>query len=227
MDNDKLRSAWPHVRTVLIGFHILSVIALSLPTPYAVSSRDKWQNPNMQADLEQWSRRLSFLGYESAKELEDDLWDLAQGYLALRKSFIWPFQDYSEYGGSRQGWRMFANPRIEPAVLHIDVTTPATGDTWQPVYRPHSDEYDFWAERFEHNRMRKLMGRLGNQNMNAHYRYLVRFMAPRVARAFKDADKLRFRLFRYRTLSPEAVRAGKEEEGAYEREIILRAEEYR
>ena len=226
MDIDKLRSAWPHVRTLLIGFHIVSVIALSLPTPHAVSSRDKWQNPNMQGDLEQWSKRLDFLGYESAKDLEDDLWDLAQGYLAVRKTFIIPFQDYSKYGGSRQGWRMFANPRIEPAVLHIDIMT-AGSETWQPVYRPHSDRYNFWGERFRHNRMRKLMGRLGNEDMTGHYRFLVKFMAPRVARAFKDAEKLRFRLFRYRTLSPEQVRAGEEEKGKYERVIILSAEDYR
>lgn len=224
MDIDKLRSVWPHVRTILIGFHVMAVIALSLPTPYAVSSRDKWQNPNMQSDLQQWSERLGFLGYDSPKELEDDLWDLAQGYLEVRKQFIRPFQKYSKYSASRQGWRMFANPRMEPAELHIDIQI---GGVWQPVYRPHSDEYDFFAETFRHNRIRKLMGRLGKPNMKGYYRYMVQFLAPQVARAYPAADKLLFRLYRYRTLPPEDVRAGKEPQGKYERPVMIPTDRYR
>lgn len=224
MDIDKLRSAWPHVRTLLIGFHVVAVVALSMPTPHAVSSRDQWQNPNMQSDLKQWAKRLSFLGYDNPKELEDDLWNLAQGYLELRKSFIRPFQKYAKYSGSRQGWRMFANPRIEPAVLHIDVEIDSA---WQPVYRPHSDKYDFFGDTFRHNRMRKLMGRLGRPNMRGYYQYLVKFLAPRVARAHPSADKLRFQLYRYHSLSPEDVRAGTEPKGAFERVLVLPAEKFR
>lgn len=224
MDIDKLRSAWPHVRTLLIGFHILAVVALSLPTPYAISSRDNWKNPNMQEDLQLWSERLGFLGYDDKNELEDDLWSLAQGYLRVRKAIIEPFRDYSQYSGSRQGWRMFANPRMEPAVLHIDVFVDGA---WQPIYRPHSDKYDFWGETFRHNRVRKLMGRLGRRNLVGYYRYVVRFLGGHVFRAYPRAEKARFQLYRYRTLPPDAVRAGREPKGAYDRKIVLRAEDYR
>lgn len=224
MDIDKLRSAWPHVRTLLIGFHVLAVIALSMPTPHAVSSRDQWKNPNMQADLKQWSERLSFLGYDSPEELEEDWWNLAQGYLKVRKAIIRPFQKYSRYSATRQGWRMFSNPRIEPAVLHIDAFIDGA---WQPVYRPHSDDYDFYAETLTHNRIRKLVGRLGQAKMKGYYSYFVRFLAPRAAAAFPTAEKLRFSLFRYRTLPPEDVRAGKKPRGKYERVVVLPTDKFR
>ena len=224
MDIDKLRSVWPHVRTVLIGFHVLAVVALSMPTPHAVSSRDKWKNPNMQADLEQWSARLSFLGYDSPEELEEDWWNLAQGYLKVRAAFIRPFLLYSKYSASRQGWRMFANPRIEPAVLHIDALV---DDAWQPVYRPHSDDHDFYAQTFTHNRIRKLLGRLGQPHMKGYYTYFVRFLAPRVAMAVPAAEKLRFALYRYRTLPPADVRAGKKPRGTYEGVVVVPAARFR
>lgn len=214
MDIEKLRNAWPHVRTVLIFLHVLAVIALSLPTPYAVSSRKSWQNPNMQQDLQQWSERLEWLGYDNKGELEDDLWALSQGYLRLRRQFIRPFQIYSKYSGTRQGWRMFSNPRIEAAPIHIDIYRDGA---WQPVYRPFSDEYDFRGDTLRHNRFRKLLGRTESKKRRALYEQVAGFLAGWTARAFPDAIKVRVRQYRYFTLPPEDVRAGREPDGKYER----------
>lgn len=220
MDIDKARAAWPHIRTLLIGLHVVAVVALSLPTPYAVSSRRQWQTANMQNDLEQWSKRLRFLGYESKQALEDDLWDLAQGYLSARKTFIAPFESYAEYTGARQGWRMFANPRIEIAELHIDIHD---GEAWQPVYRPFSDRYDFWADKFRHNRFRKLLGRISLPDMKGHYKQLARFLAGAVARAYPEATSVRVRLYRYPSRPPADVRAGKEPAGRYDAALTFQA----
>ena len=220
MDIDKLRNAWPHVRTVLIGLHVLAVVALSLPTPYAVSNRKQWQNPNMQADLQQWSERLGWLGYDDKDELEEDLWSLAQSYLRFRKRFIRPFQAYSKYSGTRQGWRMFANPRFESAVLHIDILR---AGAWQPLYRPHSDEYDYMGDTFRHNRYRKLLGRLGLEEMTGTYNLLAHFLARQALRAHPDAAKVRIALYRYRIRSLADVQAGVQPKGKYERVRVFAA----
>lgn len=220
-----LASLWPHVRAFAIFLHVIAVVVLSLPTPYAVANRKTWQSPNMQADLEQWSKRLRFLGYRDKRELEDDLWTLAQRYLEVRKAFIAPFETYAAYvGGVRQGWRMFANPRIQSAELHIDVLE---GHDWRPIYRPHSAEYDFWGDKFRHNRFRKLLGRIGLPEMRGELHYLARFVAERAARAYPQARQIRVRLYRYFTLGPAAVRRGDQPEGEYDPPLVFSAKELR
>lgn len=224
MSIERIRKAWPHVRVVLIGLHALAVVALTLPTPHSVANRQDWQNPNMQADLQQWTDRLGWLGYDSKEELENDLWRLAQSYLQFRKVIIKPFQIYSKYSGTRQGWRMFANPRVRSAELHIDIHVDGR---WIPVYRPESSEYDFWDTKFRHNRFRKLLGRIGNKKHINTYRFLARFLAGRAAHAFPDADHIRCRLYRYPILPPERVRAGDTPKGAYELPMVFKPEDVR
>ncbi|MEM9493066.1 MAG: hypothetical protein AAGC55_28210, partial [Myxococcota bacterium] len=210
-----LAAIWPHARALFVAFHVLAVIVLSLPSPHSVANRRTWQTKNHKDSIARWSERLSWLGYDSPDQFESDLWDLVQGYVKVRETFIAPFQSYARLSCARQGWRMFATPQRHPGELHIDIRE---GGTWRPIYRPHSDDYDFWADKFTHNRFRKVSGRLSRGVHRSRYNHMTRFLAGKVAQAYPEADKIRFRLYRYKVRDPAAVRAGQDKDGRYEKE---------
>lgn len=221
---------WPHLRALFIAFHVIAVIVLSLPSPSSVGNRGAWNTANNKRAMAIWAERLSWLGYQHGDELEADLWDLTQSYIATRRTFIRPFQRYADVTGSYQGWRMFAVPQRHPAEMHIDIRESAAGGSpgepadWRPIYRPHSDEYAYWRSELTHNRLRKTQGRFARSNRTWLYHLFADFLAIRVARDHPGADEIRFRLYRYPTRTPEQVRAGQPRAGRYTDERRFRAD---
>ncbi|MEM8608821.1 MAG: hypothetical protein AAGF92_17075 [Myxococcota bacterium] len=204
---------WPQIRTVLIWLHVMAVLLLSLPGPGRMLRKEVWESEIGQRDLAMWADRLSWLGYETKDQFEEDLWVVAEGYANANRVVTGPFRLYQRLAGVRQGWAMFASPQQYPVELHIDVREDGK---WEPLYRPLSDEHDFWALQLRHHRTRKMVGRLARGFRPERYGGFARLLAENVALEYPDARRIRIRLYRYRTLPPEQIRDGMEPEGKYE-----------
>ncbi len=204
---------WPHVRAVLILFHVLSMLVLSLPDAGAFDDR-RWQNDNARDDLRKMAERLNAWGWSTdATTLERDLRAAGKRYLHVQQSIAAPFEGYAALTGSRQGWSMFASPQRHPAELHVDIAQ--TGE-WRPLYRPQSEVHAWHRTQLEHNRFRKFLGRFARGFQVTHYDDAARWIATRAAVEHPDASRVRVQLYRYATLPPEQVRAGLKPSGRYE-----------
>lgn len=217
--------AWPHIRAALVAFHVASLVILSLPSAGAIGDERRWNTANARADLDQLAQRLRGWGFDTnADRVRADLWNLSRGYLQVQKPLAAPFAAYAKATGSRQGWSMFASPQRHPAELHVDIERDGT---WVPVYRPHSDEHDWNRAQFEHNRFRKFLGRFARGFIRRDYREAARWVATKAAREHPDATRVRVQLYRYRSLPPDAVRAGAKPRGHYEHPMRFDAEALR
>lgn len=212
---------WPQVRAALILFHVASMLVLSLPDASAFQDR-RWQNENARDDLRKMAERLNAWGFHTdASALEQDLRSVANRYVRVQQVIATPFQSYAALTGSRQGWSMFASPQRHPAELHVDMLQHGE---WQALYRPHSNAHDWKRAQFEHNRFRKFLGRFARGFQIAHYDQAAHWVATRVALEHPAATTIRVQLYRYATLSPEDVRAGKTPIGRYEHTRVWNAE---
>lgn len=210
----RLAPVWPHVRALFIAFHVVAVVALSFPTSRVLLDRSGWESENTRSELVRWSGRLGQLGVDTTPAgLEQTVRRLLERYVSVHAVLTAPFAQYARFTGARQGWAMFAAPQKHPAEFHIDILEDST---WRPIYRPHSAEHDFWGARFRHNRVRKQLGRFARTFHVGAYDRLAQFVAREAALAYPHARAIRVQLWRYATLSPEAVRAGQTPAGRYE-----------
>ena len=217
--------AWPHVRAVLIGLHVLSLVVLSLPDAGAVHNRRRWQTANARSDLRQLADRLQRWGLDTDEHrLERTLWDMGTAYLRVQQPIAAPFRWYARVTGSRQAWRMFASPQRHPAELHVDLER---NGRWETIYVPHSDQYAWNREQFEHNRFRKFLGRFARGFIPQHYDEAAHWVATRAAIEHPNATQVRVRLYRYDTLPPAKVTGGQTPRGRYEHAKVFDAEALR
>ncbi len=217
--------AWPHVRAVLIALHVISLVVLCLPNAGAVHDRRRWRTDNARADLRQWAQRLRSWGMDTdERRLARTLWSVGGAYLQVQRPLVAPFAWYARWSSSRQGWHMFASPQRHPAELHVDIERDGH---WETIYRPHSDAHAWNREQFEHNRFRKFLGRFARGFVQSHYEHTARWVAARAAADNPNATRVRIRLYRYATLSPDQILSGATIEGRYERERVFDSEALR
>jgi hypothetical protein len=213
---------WPQIRALLIALHVASLVVLSLPTRDAIGTSRQWHTPNARADLQQAVERLRRFGIDTDEQrLGASLRSAANAYLNVYEPLSWPFRRYAEWSGCRQGWRMFARPQRHPAELHVDVEVDGH---WQPLYRPHSDEYAWNREQFEHNRFRKFLGRFARGFVQKDYDEAANFIGHEALDDHPEANRARVQLYRYASLPPARVRAGEAPLGHYRNVRIVRAE---
>ncbi len=192
---------WPHVRALLIFVHLLSVLLLSLPSSNRLGDKSHWNAPRQQTELHSWADRLGV----DKEDFEAFLWRNTQRYLKARKWLARPFLRYADYTGTRQGWTMFANPRLVTGRFEIEVEIEGQ---WQLVFRPLDSEADWNQWQFEHNRVRKLMGRLATKPHQIAYNEFTKWTARQLADDFPEATRAKITLMTWKTLDPEKVRAG-------------------
>lgn len=205
---------WPHIRALLIAAHIAAVIVSAFPSPSGGMTRSAWKDPTVQAELSVWAQRLSM---ETAV-LEEHLWDLAVAFMSVRKTALKPFKPYYQHAGTYQAWHMFVAPHRNPAKLEIALDYGS--EDWTLIYRARDPEYAWKAEVFDHNRARAALFRYSWKHYRTPYRQLTDWLAGQAAAEFPEAERIRLRWYRYRTLSPERVRAGEVSTGSHEREQI-------
>ena len=192
---------WPHLRALLILVHLLSVVILSLPSSSRLSDKSHWDAPSQQTELNAWANRL---GVEK-KNFESFVWRNTQRYVNARKWIARPFLKYADYSGSRQGWTMFSSPRLVTGRFEVEVETQGK---WELVFRPLDSDADWNVWQFEHNRLRKLLGRLATKPRQRAYNELTSWIAKELARDFPRATRARISLMTWKTLPPEKIRAG-------------------
>lgn len=208
-------SWWAHLRGALLALHILAICLVSLPAPEGGMDRGAWSDPTVQAELLAWRDRLARVGLDlEAEVLEDHLWDFAQGYMSTREATLGRLDPYFRHLGTRQSWRMFVAPHRNPAKLVVAVRT---GGTWEVVYRSRDPEAAWRDHQLDHTRTRSAIFRYAWKHYRRPYARFARWLAREAASDFPEADRIRVYWWRYRTLSPEAVRAGEVPEGAVER----------
>lgn len=192
---------WPHVRALLILVHLLSVVVLALPASARLSDKSHWDAPRQQTELTSWANRLGV----DKEEFESFLWRNTQRYVKTRAWIARPFLRYADYSGSRQGWTMFANPRLVTGRFEVEVEIEGE---WQLVWRAHDADADWNHWQFEHNRVRKLMGRLTTNPHQVAYNEFTNWIVRKVAGDFPEATRAKIALMTWKSLEPAQVRAG-------------------
>ncbi len=221
----RLVGAWPHLRALFVLYHLLAVVILSLPSAGALTSESMWRSANFKADIAGYAEALQGLGVETTpKALGARLKRAALSFAGIRRAISWPFGRYAELVGARQGWAMFASPQRHPAELHVEIEVDGA---WRLLYRPHDDEAEWRGETMRHNRVRKFAGRFARGFVPKNYEELATWLATEASGDFPEANAVRVRLYRYRSLPPEAIRNGERPEGRYERARVFDAEELR
>jgi hypothetical protein len=201
------------LRAALLAFHVLAVIALSLPGAQIARSA-RWNSRLMRQDVADWAAALNRLGIHVApEELRRRLHALATSYVVVRSELVAPFALYAQVTGARQGWAMFASPQRRPSELHVDGIT-AQG--LRPLYRPHDSHAAFMADYFLNNRMRKFQGRFARAMRDQYYEDFAKFVAKRAFVQYPELSEVRVALYSYAALPPERVRAGARPEGSYD-----------
>lgn len=217
-----MRTSWKHVRAVLVLVHLVAVVVLAIPSLRAGLDRRSWKNPTVQGELAAFSKRLETIGFDVEPEvLEERVWRYAVAYNRIYEALEAPFFPYRHWVGVRQPWVMFVAPHRHPARVEIEVEE---DHRWRLVYRARSEEHTWNRRLFDHDRLRSAFFRYGWSRYAAAYRDLCSFIAKEAARDFPNATRVRVRMYRYRTPSPEELRSGAIPRGHYERAVILPVE---
>lgn len=215
-------SWWPHLRTALIMFHLASVLVYCLPPPSKVADPAYWKTAQTQAELEVWAKRIDSIGIDTDKaSFEAWLWGMTQRYVSLRTAMERPFRPYVHYLHTNQGWSLFSQPQTNPVRVVVDIQDPETG--FRRIYESRSNEYTWRRTEFDHNRIRKFVGRIGRRSTKQLYWQLGDWIARMAARDFPRAGFARVRLFRYHTAPP----GGEPSQGEYTDERVIELEQYR
>ncbi len=200
--HEKTRRArrWRGVRAGLISACLLASALLLLPGGERIGNRRVWKTELNQSQFAEWSRALGGFGVElSPREFEELLWSGVQRYLALQRPIVSALMPITTQLGTHQSWRMFSNPQTHPARLQIDVDR---GQGYEPVYVSRSEEYAWRKRQFDHNRLRKMIGRLVRKGRRKTYVTFGRWVTEDFAKQYPDTQRVRVRLFRWKTPAP-------------------------
>ncbi len=210
-----------HLRGLLVALHLVAVTLMALPAVGEGMSRWAWQDPTVQEEFADWTARFNSWGiHVTQQQLEDGLFDTASAYESVRDQALAPFGRYYDWCGTYQSWRMFVGPHRYPSRLHIDVEENGTS---RPIYVKSDPDHTWMASQLEHYRMRPFLYRL------SWFRYvpafpdfdqLARWVAARAAHDFPEASRVRVRFFKFRTPSPDEVKAGQPVTGEFVPEVV-------
>ena len=210
--------AWPQIRAVLVALHVLAIVLMATPSPAVGLRRSLWKDPTVQQEFQAWNERLHAIGVSwTEPEMEDHLWSFASGWEKYRSALLIPFAPYGRYLGTSQSWRMFVAPHRYPTRLAVDLEEDGA---WRVIFQERSELYTWRRTLFDHDRMRSVIFRLGWPQYRKPWESFSRWIARMAAQDFPQATRVRTRMFKYRTLSPQEVRAGKEPTGEDTQEIV-------
>jgi len=194
-------------RWALPGLALLLLLS-GLPGSAAMGNRAAWKSPVAARQFREWSRVLGAVGVAlSPSELEELSWDLARGYLGLRRAVLGPWQGVRKTLGTDQSWTLFAVPQTDPARLTIEVETT---EGWRVLYASRSETDNWRRATFDQNKLRKLMGRINRTEDTRYWNALLGWVSREVFQEFPDVQQVRLSLWRWHTDAPgsEASSAG-------------------
>ncbi len=208
-------------RGVFVVFHLLAVTLMALPAPGEGMIREAWKDPTAQGEFAAWAAGLNQAGIAiTPNELEERLWNAGEKYMRLRDRVLAPFADYYRLCGTTQSWRLFVGPHRYPSRLHIDVEE---NGQWRPVFVERDPHHDWLGHWLDHYRFRPIIYRFGwYQYLGGNdYERFAHWIATQAAPDFPEATRVRVRLCKFRTPTPEEVRAGQEPEGTFGPEALV------
>lgn len=199
-----------HLRAAFVVFHLTAIFVMAFPSPGSAMKRSAWSDPTVKAELAAWTGRLRGWGIQTTQaQLEDDLWDLVVRYSAVRNGILGPLKPYFRYTCTHQSWRMFVAPHRFPARLEIYVQEHGA---WRPVFVARSAEHRWQARALDHARFRGAQFRFSWRAYRGQYKSFLLWARERAEVDFPDATMIRTQLVKYKTPSPEMVRAGERPE---------------
>ncbi len=204
------RLSWlAHARALFVTFHLVAISLLALPAPEGAMNREHWRDPTVQAELAAWA---TVLGVEPDR-LEEHLWRLALGYEDWRDRVLAPFALYYDWCHTVQSWRMFVAPHRHPTRLQIALHERGQ---WRTLFVERDRAHAWRARQLGSYRFRSVIFRLGWSSYETDRHHFADWVARQAALDFPDADRVRVELVRFRTLSPQEVRAGRPREARSE-----------
>jgi len=211
-------SPWRHrLVYAFVTFHLVAITLAALPAPPQSLKREDLATGEEAANVAAWSDRLNRLGWAvSPSELEEALWKAAENFSRIRKRILAPFQPYYKFCGTGQGWKMFVGPHHNPSRLHVEIRE---NGHWRPVYIEGSREHNWLRSRLNHEHWRTVLITAVYFEKEQTLQQFVRWAAKHAAQDFPDADKLRLRVYTFRTPSPEEVKNSDHPQGQFDRTI--------
>lgn len=195
-----------HLRAAFVLFHATAVLVLALPSPHRWRDPHFWNARHTQREMDRWASTLADLGVDvTPASFRTELRALALGYAGVYEALRAPFLPYARAVHLSQGWKMFSSPQTDPAEVRVEIDE---GAGFRPVYVERSGAYRWNAAQLDHNRIRKLFGRLGRSTARGRWRELTTWLAGRLAEDFPRARRARFSIRRWRSPPPAAVRRG-------------------
>lgn len=199
------------LRAAFVLFHVAAVIVLALPGTHRMQDPTYWNARHTRREMDRWADTLADLGVDVDRaSFRAGLRVLADRYAETYDALRAPFLPYARAVHLWQGWKMFSSPQTDPAEVRIEIDE---GDGFRPVFVERSAAHRWNAHQLDHNRIRKLFGRLGRSTERGRWYELTTWAARRLARDFPDARQARFSIRRWRSPPPEAVRRGAWPEG--------------
>jgi hypothetical protein len=211
---------WRHARAGLVLLGLLGAATMVPPDSGRWGDRKVWRAPHNREQFKRWSQLLGKAGVRvSARDLEATAWRWARRTVAVWAPVQRPLRPFAAQLGFAQGWSMFSNPQTHPARLHIDLDR---GMGFEPLYVSRSATLDWRSQQFDHNRMRKFIGRIARTGDETLYNDFARWVAVQARQDFPDAVRLRVRRYRWQTELVQATPATSYDAlGSFEGERIV------
>jgi hypothetical protein len=198
-------------RWALPGLALLLCLS-GLPGSVAMGNRAAWKSPVAARQFREWSRVLGAVGVTlSPSELEGLSWDLARGYLGLRRAVLGPWQGVRKTLGTDQSWTLFAVPQTDPARLTIEVETT---EGWRVLYVSRSETYNWRRATFDQNKLRKLIGRINRTEDTRYWNALLNWVSREAFQELPEVQQVRMSLWRWHTPAPDAEASSTEVSGS-------------
>jgi hypothetical protein len=142
------------MRAVLVLVHIVAIVVGAFPVlvDERGMKKEAWAHPLVEAEFANVSQQLERLGVpRDPEEVKQMAWDTSLRWNRTLATLRSPFQFYYAEAGTRQRWRMFPAPVLQPVTFSIE--REQEGE-WRPVFLQRDAETQWRAKLLQHDRFR-------------------------------------------------------------------------
>ena len=195
-------------------FHLIAIVLAAIPAPAGGMNRRNWKDPTVQAEFDEWGRRLGM----DPDVLEDAVFSFAQGYMQARDLWLAPVEPYLDVTGTDQPWRMFVAPHRHPARFRVQAMVATSGGAaaasgaWETLFEERSAEAAWRSSFFEEERIRSILFRYSWPEYSTESRRFCQWLADRAFEERPELAKVRCSYEKRPSPSPDDVRDGVEHE---------------
>ncbi len=112
------------VRAIIVGFHLAAITLAGCPAPVRKIPEASWQRAAVRTELEGWSRRAHFIGWQlSPDDVKNLSIHVSETWAEARRTAYKPFLSYLRTINAQQSWYMFTGPDREPQRFTLSFRT--------------------------------------------------------------------------------------------------------